>query len=302
MTPTVLAYGGGLDSFALLIDALARGERPDAVVFCDVADGTTEREGVDPGEWPGTYKHVREVVIPLCAREGIEFVWIDTASYPIRGDRSLFAYMERKLQFPGGPAHLCSIQAKVERFEDWLASRYADRPVEVWIGYEAGEESRAEKDPHGAAKKHRPGRAQRSNRFPLMERGLCRCRCEALVRAAGYPVPRKSACVFCPFGTRGDFRALAGELPETFARLAKLEADKPPTQKNGLKLSYKGWDSKRKAGPMLPVYVAQPDNAGRPVKPIVCGVCGSKRATKAVGCGYVTEEEMPALTTTGGAP
>ena len=51
-------------------------------------------------------------------------------------------------------------------------------------------------------------------RFPLIEAGLCRCACEALVRAAGYPVPRKSACVFCPFATRGDFQRLAQVQPK----------------------------------------------------------------------------------------
>ncbi len=38
---------------------------PDLVVFCDVADGSPSRDPEDPGEWPGTYRHIREVVIPL---------------------------------------------------------------------------------------------------------------------------------------------------------------------------------------------------------------------------------------------
>lgn len=293
MTPDakVLSYGGGLDSFGMLLDAIARGEKPDACAFCDVADGTAERDGEDPGEWPSTYRHMREVVMPLCEREGIEFVWITTEMYPIRSDRSLFAYMERKHQFPGGAKRICSSAAKVERFEDWMNARYAGRTVEVWVGFEAGEESRAAKDPHaGKASKAKPGAAVRINRFPLMERGLCRCRCEALVREAGYPVPRKSACSFCPFGSKGDFQTLARELPETFARLTKLEADKPLTAKNGLKLSYMGWNSKTKSGPSLPLFVAQPYRR----REIPCAVCGAAvRATKATGCDYV--DEPPAV-------
>jgi hypothetical protein len=81
--PRVLSYGGGLDSFAALVAAIQDGAPPDLVVFIDV----TDPEQLDPGEWPGTYMHIREVVIPLCAKHGIEFVWIDTVSYPVRDAR-----------------------------------------------------------------------------------------------------------------------------------------------------------------------------------------------------------------------
>ncbi len=85
----VLSYGGGLDSFAMLLDAIERGEKPDACVFIDVGDGTATREGEDPAEWPGTYRHMREIVIPLCEREGIAFEWLDSERYPVRDARSL---------------------------------------------------------------------------------------------------------------------------------------------------------------------------------------------------------------------
>jgi hypothetical protein len=68
--PRVLSLGGGLDSFAMLVRAIQLGEPPDVVTFIDVgAPG-------DPGEWAGTYRHVREVVMPLCAHHGIEFVCV----------------------------------------------------------------------------------------------------------------------------------------------------------------------------------------------------------------------------------
>lgn len=212
--PRVLSYGGGLDSFALLVEALRRGERPDVVAFVDVADPAHD----DPGEWPGTYRHIAEVVRPLCARERIPFEVIGADRYPVRDARSLFEWLRARRQIPvAGPQRLCTTIAKVERFEAWMGDRWPGAEVVVWLGFEAGEEGRAAKDPNAG----RPGRgsARRRNRFPLIEWSLCRCRCEALVRAAGYPVPRKSACVFCPYATRGDFQALARELPETFARV-----------------------------------------------------------------------------------
>jgi hypothetical protein len=57
-----------------------------------------------------------------------------------------------------------------------------------------------------AAKDPNAGVRARGAAGALIEWGLCRWRCEALVHAAGYPVPRKSACVFCPYATRGDVR------------------------------------------------------------------------------------------------
>ena len=288
----VLSYGAGLDSFAMLVEAIRRGDRPDVVTFIDV----TDPEQLDPGEWPGTYRHLADVVRPLCEREGIELVVVDSVRYPVRDARSLFAWFEARKQIPvAGPNRICTTVAKVERFEAWLTDRFPAQEVEVWIGFEAGEEKRAEKDPNsGTGRKHKVGDAVRRNRFPLIEWGLCRCRCEALVRASGYPVPRKSACMFCPYGTKGDWQALARERPEVFARVAGLEANKPLTAKNNVKLSIMGFRTIRnddgsireRKAPPLPEFIK--GTYKRRVVP--CAVCGAAvKATKAMGCGYLDE-------------
>lgn len=288
----VLSYGGGLDSFAMLLLAIQLGDLPDALVFMDVADSTPETSNADPGEWPGTYRHIREIVMPLCAEHGIPFHWLDTARYPVRDARSLFAWFEARKQIPvAGPSRICTTVAKVERFERWARETFPGEVIEVWIGFEAGEEKRIAKDPNAGK-----AGATRINRFPLAEHGYCRCRCEAFVRASGYAVPRKSACVFCPYGTKDDWKTFARELPGEFARTVKLEADKPPTAKNNVKLSIMGFSSKKNADGTktykptpLPLYVEKP---GRAKKPNPCGVCGAaERATKATACGYLDEGE-----------
>lgn len=285
----VLSLGGGLDSFALLVEALARGVQLDAVAFVDVGHPD------DPGEWPGTYQHVEEVVRPMCAAAGIEFVRIDHTNYPVRDARSLFAWLAARRQIPvAGPNRVCTRVAKVERFERWLDDRFPGLDVEVWLGFEAGEEARAAKDPNsGRQRKHRAGRARRVNRFPLIEWSLCRCRCEDLVRRAGYPVPRKSACVYCPYGTKGDWQRFAVGLPEQFARVVQLEADKPPTARNGRKLSIMAYDSRTQTGVPLDRWVATPYRPRRDLEP--CPVCGrSPRATKEAGCGYLDDARAAA--------
>ncbi len=296
--PRVLSLGGGLDSWVMLLESVARGEKPDIVTFIDVGHPD------DPGEWPSTYRHVEEVVRPFCELNAIEFVRIDGSNYPVRDARSLFAWLEARQQIPvAGPNRICTRIAKVERFEKWMDDRFPGQEVEVWIGFEAGEESRAEKDPNAGAPRKATHlarlakwwrwtgalafaltTARRVNRFPLMDWGLCRCRCEAIARASGYPVPRKSACVFCPYGAKGDWQRFAVDLPEDFDRVVELEASKPLTLKNGRKLSIMAYDSKTQTGTPLRQYVAKPYT--RSSKP--CKVCGAAaRATKATGCDYL---------------
>ncbi len=296
--PRVLSLGGGLDSWVMLLEAVGRGEAPDVVVFVDVG------HPLDPGEWPSTYRHVYEVTKPFCERHGIEFVVIDHTNYPVREARSLFAWLQARKQIPvSGPNRICTRIAKVERFERWMDDRYPGQEVEVWIGFEAGEEARAAKDPNAGDPRKPVGlsklpkwwrwtgalafamsTARRVNRFPLIEWGYCRCRCERIARESGFPVPRKSACVFCPYGTKGDWQRFSVDLPEQFAQVVELEASKPLTIKNGRKLSIKDYNSKTQTGTPLREYVAKPYT--RQVKS--CGVCGSAaKSTKATGCDYL---------------
>jgi 8-oxo-dGTP pyrophosphatase MutT (NUDIX family) len=287
----------------MLVDAIQRGERPDLCVFVDVGNGNAFRDSTVPAEWEGTYRHIREVVIPLCARAGIEFVWIDSATYPVRTADSLFSWFWKTRSIPVvGDTRLCTIVAKVERFERWMTDRFPDQDVEVWIGFDAGEEGRAEKDPNAGRKRKRPppaGSARRHNRFPLIERGLCRCRCEDLVRKAGYPIPRKSACKFCGFNSMTDWQTFDREDRAGFDLTAQLEV-RHPTTANGYDLSIAGFRKvKDKDGkeigyraPRLPIYIqGTPRPRSEP-----CPVCGrAVRATKAVACDWLEEAPTAAL-------
>ena len=103
----VLSLGGGLDSWAMLLDAEIRGELPDIAAFVDVGDA--ENPDDHPGEWDGTYRHIEEVVKPWCAARGIEFVEISARTgYLIRPEkqaaRSLFQWLWDMGQIPvAGP-------------------------------------------------------------------------------------------------------------------------------------------------------------------------------------------------------
>ena len=310
----MLSLGGGLDSFAMLLWAvlkfLATGDRsylPDVVIFADVTNNVVKNnrranpEGFapDPGEWPSTYRHIEEIVVPLCEKHEIEFVWLTTDQYPILPNkgayRSLYAYAKALKMFYGRMQKTCTSKAKVERIARYCDDRFPDMDVEMWIGFEANEGDRIKKDPRGpnANLKYKPGQARRRNRWPLMENGLCRCRCEALVRDAGYPVPRKSACTFCGHNTRGDLLTLRTDLPETFALVQQYEDDSKITQKGqGVKMRFSGdpefklndyIDGRKPNGKQMRAYKRDK---------IACEVCGlEQRATKATGCDYLQPSE-----------
>jgi hypothetical protein len=282
---TVLSLGGGLDSFAMLLDAIERGELPDLVIFADVGDPAR----LDPGEWPSTYRHLEQVVQPLCDSIGVEFKWLDTDESPIRGERSLFKYFERTTSMPTRMSRMCTCAAKVERIVRYLDERIAKpRPLEVWIGFESGEENRAATDPHAKGR----AKGRRVNRFPLIERGLCRCRCEALVESWGFPVPRKSACTYCPFSSRGDFITLRDELPDVFARVVQLEERcKITSNDKRLRYGYLKGDGTDPALPRWLTHCQRKDDKLSPYKSagLACDVCGQQpRATKATGCDWLS--------------
>ncbi len=333
-SPTVLFLGGGVDSFGMLVDAINRDDKPDWVVFCDVGDP----QGLDPAEWPGTYRHLRDVVIPLCDANDIKFEWLDTTRYPIRprkaghdsrgpieahpGHRSLFDWMRnppktrakgkskpRGIQVPvaNKKQRMCTEAAKIERAERWMDDTFPGQTVETWLGFDAAETDRAGNDPNnGKTRKPTPGQAIRVNRYPLIEQGLCRCRCVDTIRAAGLPVPRKSACVFCPLGTKTDWITFSQELPEKFAMVAELEDAKPKTSK-GVKMSIMGFTSRKwnkdadgnkttlksncKGTPISEWVTTKDRTKAQPL----CPICGAaSKATKATGCGWQDEETAKA--------
>jgi hypothetical protein len=312
--PRVLSYGGGIDSWAMLLEAIRRDDKPDVVCFMDVADGCRARNGKDPGEWLSTYRHVRQYVIPLCKKHGMDFVWLDSSQYPVRRGgvdeaRSLFAWLQRKSKIPvSGPKRDCTIVVKVERFEDWMFDNWGSREVEVWIGFDAAEQERVERD----CTIGKSTKVTRVNRFPLVEWGMCRCLCEWVAQQHPQPVPRKSACCYCPYGKRPDWEAFRAEMPRQFAKVCELERKKMRKRTaKGYQLSIKGYRNKhrdprdrlraerKRGGPVRGVDYEAPTiqewlaKGGRGVKVEQCSVCGAyPKATKATGNTYLHPSEF----------
>lgn len=61
------------------------------------------------------------------------------------------------------------------------------------------------------------------SRFPLIEKRISRAVCFDWMEAHGYPLPPRSACVYCPFHSDKEWRRLKLEEPEEFERAVAFE-------------------------------------------------------------------------------
>lgn len=62
-----------------------------------------------------------------------------------------------------------------------------------------------------------------TNLFPLIDAGLSRDDCARVIEEAGLTLPRKSACVFCPYHDDRYWHDLKGQHPDEFARAVAFD-------------------------------------------------------------------------------
>ena len=82
--------------------------------------------------------------------------------------------------------------------------------VEQWLGISVDEKGRMKESRHDWL----------TNRWPLIEERMTRGDCLEWMRRHGYPRPPKSSCVFCPFHSNAEWRALA---PVDFASAIEVD-------------------------------------------------------------------------------
>jgi len=85
--------------------------------------------------------------------------------------------------------------------------------VEVWIGISTDEVVRA-----GAVFS-----AWQINRYPLLEMRMSRMDCVRWLEEHGFPVPPKSACVFCPYRSNAEWRWLRDNDPQGWVDAVELD-------------------------------------------------------------------------------
>lgn len=211
--PTVLSYGVGVDSTAMLIELVHQGRKPDLVLTAD------------PGaEKPETYAYL-DLMRDWMARHDIEFHVVRYVTkrfkhHPPYADLAgslltngclpsiAFGRSSCSLKYKAAPQE-AFIKAWAPALEAWARG---DKVIR-YIGYDAGKRD-GQRYAH-AATIHDP---LFDNRYPLRDWGWDRSACEVRIRAEGLPVPPKSSCVFCTAMKVDEVRAL----PDYWLRMIVL--------------------------------------------------------------------------------
>lgn len=225
-TPVVVAWGAGRNSTAMLIGAVERGERVDAITFSNTG-----------GEKPETYRHIWEfsewlvangMPAPRILRAG-PFTVGGRAKRPQsrRNIGETYATLEEECLTLGTLPSIvygqskCSAKWKREVQESWAAKRFPRGGYVQWIGFSAEEAHRAERGERAATERAATGGG--ALRFPLIEWDWGQEECERAIQRAGLPMPPKSACFFCPSSKKSEVLSLAKNWPDLFARAVQIE-------------------------------------------------------------------------------
>jgi hypothetical protein len=212
---SVLSFGGGLNSSALLIELVRRQETPSAILFADTG-----------AEHPETYAHVEEMRRWLDQQgAGVPITLISNADRPDAPHPSLEAECLTNGTLPSLAFGFkgCSAKWKRQPMDRWI--RTWQPAIDAWergekverlIGIDAGEAHRSQalietEDPRFVYRR------------PLVEWNIDREGCEEILRGAGLPVPNKSACWFCPAAKKREVLNLADEKPKLFERAVAME-------------------------------------------------------------------------------
>lgn len=216
----VFSFGGGQQSTAALVLAAQGQIDYHTFLFANVGDDSED---------PRTLRYIEEYAKPYAHEHGLELVELRRIMQagPDKGrERTLLQDVTRtdtrSIRIPmrmagGAPGNRgCTQQWKKEVVARETRRRGASRehPAEIGIGISVDEIGRAKTSdiPHQV------------NTHPLLDLGLRRTDCQRIIRAAGLPIPPKSACWFCPMKTPENWRDLRREQPDLFAAACELEA------------------------------------------------------------------------------
>jgi len=194
---SVVSFGGGINSTALLIGLHERGQTPDLVMFADTG-----------GEKPETYEHIAFMVI-WCGQRGMP-IRIVAETQTLEDDCRNRETLPGKVFGFGS----CSEHFKIRPQRRYLREQGIDA-VTWLVGFHAGEQRRAWRGATG----------NDTIRYPLIEWGWHQEDCIAAIKRHGMSVPVKSACFYCPSMTKREVLRLRRSHPELFERAIEMERD-----------------------------------------------------------------------------
>ena len=199
--PTVVSFGGGVNSVAMLLRLVDEGRPPDLVVAADTGE-----------EWAHTYR-VFDHAAAWCRDRGIPF-------HAVQSEHGrLVDYYHDKRIIPTMRYRHCTDRFKIQPILRHLRERVLPGHAHVveLLGIASDEAHRAKASPKNPT--------WLSVEFPLVRWGMDRRACIRYIKAHGadWPPVAKSGCQGCPFQGPRQFGAFYRADPENFARWRAME-------------------------------------------------------------------------------
>lgn len=205
--PVIVAYGGGINSTALLIGMKEKEDRPDLILMANTG-----------GEKPETLAFLGQFA-----------AWLRDNNFPelqIVQNTGMYKTLEnncvQKNMLPSLAYGFKSCSDKYKRrpqdkfCNNWQPAKDCWRSGKKcfkYIGYDADETRRAKKNQDDKYIYH----------YPLIDWGWGRDECVDAIKRAGLNIPPKSSCFFCPAMTKNEVIDLKHQHPDLFKRALDME-------------------------------------------------------------------------------
>lgn len=222
MDGRIFSFGGGVQSVAALVLQAQGRINYDAFVFANVGEDS---------ENPATLAYLRDTVHPFAEAHGIRVIEVQKLQRDGTPDSVMQAQQRRgrsviipAFNVSGRRVGVrnCTADHKINVVNKWIKAEGITRAI-IALGFSIDESRRMRgrewEDRHGTTLF---GFMRRYD-YPLIDLGLSRQDCHALILEAGLPRPPKSACWFCPFTSRTEWIERKKKEPELFAAAVAFE-------------------------------------------------------------------------------
>jgi hypothetical protein len=108
----------------------------------------------------------------------------------------------------------CTGTWKIQPLRRWLQLNRDKQPVEQWLGISLDEVQRMKQSDVKYI----------TNRYPLIEMKMSRWDCKRWLENHGLDIPPRSACVFCPFHSRSEWRDIRDNAPEDWSKAVQVDS------------------------------------------------------------------------------
>jgi len=201
---TVVSYGGGVQSTALVVLAMQRGWHIDEIVHVDLLDAESPATREYVASFAGWLRETYNRGITILQRDLYGDMLANPAFTPAPWRARDGSFILRRQ---------CTRQYKVEPIRRYLYQQYKRERIRLMLGISVDEFHRMRDS----------GSARIENVYPLVDERLTRSDCRLIIERAGLATPPKSSCWFCPYRSVRSQAELIRQYPALRGMAEELE-------------------------------------------------------------------------------